>query len=70
MAIRHTIRHKDYIPTDPKTRTVTITRGKAIRLFCCECMGHQAYEVKNCPDKLCPLFPYKMGREEKPSETP
>ena len=56
-SITHTVRTKD-------GGTVTFegyTRGKALKLMCTECMGHQAAEVKLCTDPLCPLFPFRRG---------
>jgi hypothetical protein len=34
------------------------TRGKAIRLFCTECLGWEI-TPKECTARLCPLFPYR-----------
>jgi len=52
--------YKNY--TDPKTR---ITRGRAIRLKCLDCCCKVANEVKLCHTLTCPLWPYRMGREER-----
>lgn len=38
-------------------------RAPAIRLFCTECMGGNAAEVRHCSDKTCPLFSFRMGRQ-------
>ena len=35
---------------------------KAIRAFCIKCMGDQAYLVKDCPTKICPLKPFRFGK--------
>lgn len=35
---------------------------KAIRLFCLECLGGSPGEVKGCTDRICPLWPYRLGR--------
>jgi len=55
-----------------------LTRGRAIRLFCLECMGYDkhrsgsthsvsrmeaAYQVKDCTDLECPLYNYRTGTE-------
>ena len=45
-----------------KSIEVLTTPKKAIRLFCVECMGHQAQEVVRCTAPLCPLYPYRMGK--------
>lgn len=34
------------------------TRGKAIRIHCTECMGHEENPV-NCTSKNCALYPYR-----------
>ena len=43
----------------------------AVRLFCCECMGMSRTKkevevpeegIRNCTDKMCPLFDYRMGK--------
>jgi hypothetical protein len=56
-AIKHEIRVKG-----GKTKIVTLTRKKAIRLFCVECMGFSPIEPANCTAPLCPLYPYRLGR--------
>lgn len=35
---------------------------KAIRAFCLECSGGSTYEVKWCPREVCPLYPFRMGK--------
>jgi len=44
---------------------------KAIKLMCKECMGSDRRErlkqenvdmVRNCPDPMCPLFDFRMGK--------
>lgn len=42
-----------------------LTPIKAIRQHCIECMGGQRSEVKRCPLKGCPLYPYRMGHRPK-----
>lgn len=41
-----------------------LTRGKAIRLKCLDCCCGNNAEVRRCPVKSCPLWRYRMGREE------
>ncbi len=36
-----------------------LTRSKAIKLQCTECLGWGEDDPKNCTDKLCPLFPFR-----------
>lgn len=40
------------------------TRGQAIRLKCLDCCGGVGAEVRLCPATSCPLWVYRMGREE------
>ena len=37
---------------------------KAIREKCMDCCCGQTKEVKMCPSKNCPLYPYRMGKDE------
>jgi hypothetical protein len=41
-----------------------ITRTKAIRLKCLDCTCNQPAEVRKCPAMNCPLWRYRMGKEE------
>lgn len=41
-----------------------LTKGEAIRARCLDCCNHQLSEVRLCPATDCPLFPYRMGRED------
>lgn len=41
-----------------------IGRAKAIRLKCLDCTCDQPVEVRNCPCTDCPLWRFRMGREE------
>ena len=42
-----------------------LTRAKAIRLKCLDCCCDQRTEVKNCVAKECPLWRFRMGKEER-----
>lgn len=42
-----------------------LTPMKAIRAKCIECSGGSAYEVRLCPIKKCPLYPYRSGHRPK-----
>jgi hypothetical protein len=35
---------------------------KAIRAFCLGCSGDSTAEVKNCHIEMCPLHPFRMGK--------
>lgn len=41
-----------------------ITRGKAIRLKCLDCCCGNNAEVRRCKAVSCPLWRYRMGRED------
>lgn len=41
-----------------------ISRSKAIRLKCVDCCGGNMAEVRKCPATNCPLWRYRMGKEE------
>jgi hypothetical protein len=64
--IKHKIR-------DSKGNTVEVelSRGKAIKLFCYECMCWVKAEVRNRTAPLCPLYPFRpLKREnEKPHKS-
>jgi len=34
---------------------------KQIKKYCLWCCNEQINEVKLCPDKICPLWPYRFG---------
>lgn len=41
-----------------------ISRSKAIRLKCLDCCAGQSAEVRKCTATHCPLWRYRMGKEE------
>ena len=41
------------------------TPMKAIRAKCLDCTCDQVAEIRECTIKLCPLWPYRMGRRPK-----
>lgn len=41
-----------------------VSRSKAIRLKCLDCCCGQSAEVRRCPATECPLWRYRMGKEE------
>jgi hypothetical protein len=57
---------KDFIPVSHVVRSRSgeniaingMTRGKAIKLFCTECLGWESNPA-DCTALLCPLFPYR-----------
>lgn len=42
-----------------------INRSKAIRLKCLDCCCYQQAEVRLCTSYDCPLWRYRMGKEER-----
>ena len=42
-----------------------MTPMKAIRAKCLDCCCKQAKEVRLCPVKKCPLYPYRFGKRPK-----
>jgi hypothetical protein len=53
--MNHTIRHEDGGTVEVKG----VTRTKAIKLMCTECMGWITTDVGKCTSTLCPLYPYR-----------
>lgn len=45
------------------SRPITGRIMKAIHEKCIDCCGGQVREVKFCPIKDCPLYPYRMGHD-------
>ena len=43
------------------SREEWISARKAIRLKCLDCSNWQNHEVRLCPVKTCPLWPFRMG---------
>ena len=41
-----------------------VSRSKAIRMKCLDCCCDQLAEVRKCPATNCPLWRYRMGKEE------
>lgn len=46
-----------------------LTKGRAIKLYCLDCMGYQPSAVKDCPDTKCALWRYRTGKEISPEES-
>ena len=42
-----------------------LTPIKSIRAKCLDCCCGQKQEVKLCPSKDCPLYPYRLGHRPK-----
>jgi hypothetical protein len=58
MSIKHTIRANG----SGMTKEVHLTPIRAIRYLCIECMNFQTTEVEKCTSPLCPLYPYRRGK--------
>jgi hypothetical protein len=39
-----------------------MTPVKSIRKYCLDCAGDSPKEVRLCPAKNCPLYPFRMGK--------
>ena len=57
-----TIQHKIRKDGDGNTKIVRLTPLNAIRAFCLECVCWSSDEVKNCTNPLCPLYPFRFGK--------
>jgi len=57
LAIKHTFK------VAGKDKTRILTKAKAIRFFCVDCMGGHLGEVLKCTSPKCPLFPFRFGNE-------
>lgn len=42
-----------------------VNRSRTIRLKCLDCCNYQSNEVKLCTSIECPLWRYRMGKEER-----
>lgn len=42
-----------------------LTPVKAIRAKCIDCSNGELAEVRECPVKDCPIYPYRMGKRPK-----
>jgi len=49
------------------TKDSPLTRSKAIRAMCIGCQNGQQAEVTRCQTTDCPLWPYRSGRKQCPS---
>ena len=38
-----------------------LSRPRSVREKCLDCMGQQYAEVRRCPIKHCPLWPWRLG---------
>ena len=61
MSVKHRVRTRE----EGKTKLVTLTPQQAIRLACVECMGFELVGPRECTSPLCPLFPFRTGRQDK-----
>lgn len=56
------LRQKYYTICKPTER---LNRAKAIRQKCLDCCCYQSAEVRLCTSYACPLWRYRMGKEER-----
>lgn len=52
-------------PESTTSNNKRLNRAKAIRLKCLDCCVDQPKEVRLCPTMNCPLWRYRMGKEER-----
>jgi len=57
MAVEHEIRTRS-----GKTMVASLTALSAIRAYCLECVNWSFEEVRECPSLLCPLYPFRFGK--------
>ena len=57
------VKHKIQINAAGDTDVVELNMGKAIRRKCLDCSGFSSSEVNICTVKLCPLFPFRFGKD-------
>ncbi len=53
--MKHRIKH-----SKGGTVELDLTRNRAIKAFCTECMGWETHP-KDCAATLCPLYPYRAS---------
>jgi hypothetical protein len=44
------------------------SQAAAIKFFCLECVGYESEEVKECTDKGCSLYPYRVTGRKVPKK--
>lgn len=47
---------------DGEVVTLKTSKAKCIKLKCLDCVGHIRKNVKDCKDKKCFLYPYRLGK--------
>jgi hypothetical protein len=58
MSVRHTI-----ATSSGRTEEVELNYAKAIRRKCMECSCYSNTEVAECAVALCPLWPFRFGKD-------
>lgn len=48
---------------EDKYRSKIKNRATAIRAYCVSCMGGSVSDVKDCVSLICPLHPFRMGKD-------
>lgn len=62
MAVKHTLRTISRSTHDVEEINVDLTRGKAIKYFCLECLGGYQEDIRNCTVEKCALYPFRPYR--------
>ena len=60
---------KLYRSTYDKAKTGK-SRAAAIKAKCLDCCGYQKVEVRRCPAKECPLWPYRPYQQRSTKKSP
>lgn len=60
-----TILHQTNYSIEVHSDSKRVSRAKAIRLKCLDCCAYQPLEVRLCSSYDCPLWRYRMGKEER-----
>lgn len=59
MAVKHNI----VLNKDGQTGVKEYNAIKAIRLKCLDCSNFSSDEIKDCSVELCPLWPFRFGKD-------
>jgi hypothetical protein len=53
----------NFCTVDYSDKANYLNRRDAIKLYCASCYAGNTNEVRNCPSKTCPLWPFRNGRD-------
>ena len=55
--------HKICLNVDGEVGVVSLNPIKAIRKKCLDCSNFSSNDVKDCPVEMCPLHPFRLGKD-------